>query len=225
MVEGYADGHVVALAYRLSYYCPTTPASDVDGAFGHGDGRAQAVDPKEYQLPPCFAGDTKTGSVLPPDLEAAAFPGLRPFYGIIPNFGGSIYMANSTPVDVDTHCSEPGLPATQHKGDPGTCLMHPMIVRVPRADDPTKQAPDPIPLPQHSHIVEATSSPPSWWRAVPVLVTDRSIWPDRDGHCPAGPPACLTSLAALRAAQHKGQAGPDIPTNAYFFFSVHPETN
>jgi hypothetical protein len=56
-----------------------------------------------------------------------------------------------------------------------------------------------------------------------VLVNDRSIWPDRDGGCPAVPPACLTSLAAIRAAQRKGQVGPDIPTNAYFFFSVHPE--
>lgn len=56
-----------------------------------------------------------------------------------------------------------------------------------------------------------------------ALVNDRSIWPDRDGGCPAGPPACLTSLAAIRAAQRKGQVGPDIPTNAYFFFSVHPE--
>jgi len=56
-----------------------------------------------------------------------------------------------------------------------------------------------------------------------VAVYDRSIWPNRDGNCPAGPSHCVTSIAALRAAQKTGQASVDVPSNVYFYFAVHPE--
>jgi hypothetical protein len=52
-------------------------------------------------------------------------------------------------------------------------------------------------------------------------VFDRRIWPNPDGDCPANPEGgepCLTSLDALREAQARGQAGPDVPTNVWLFF-------
>ena len=49
-------------------------------------------------------------------------------------------------------------------------------------------------------------------------------WHDTDGNCPAGPPRCVTSVAALRAAQEAGQASIDVPSNLYFYLTVHPET-
>lgn len=223
MVEAFGEGQVVALSYLTTYYCPTTPASDLDPPFGLGDGHPQSEDASEYQVPPCFLGDTGTGSILPPGLAGSVFPEARTFWGIGPVFGASPYFSNNQATDVDTHCSEPGPPVTQRKGDPGTCLMHPSTLRIALIkDDPMRQLPDPLPLPQHDHIVPETSFPPSWWNIKGVLILDRSIWPDRDGDCPAGPPACVTSVAALRAAQANGLASRDFDSNIYFFMSGQP---
>ncbi len=224
MLEAYAEGQVVALEYHQLYYCPTRPDSDLEPPFGAGDGHPQSEDPTEYQTPNCFFGDTGTGSVLPDDLRAAAFPGVKTFYGIAPFFGTALGDANSPASDIQTHCSEPGPPITHHQGERGTCLMHPSILRFAHIfDDPAKQPADPIVLPQHSHLITETSSPAGWWNQRGVAVYDRAIWPDWDGNCPAGPPACVTSLAALREAQKTGQASIDVPSNVYFYLSVHPE--
>lgn len=230
MVEGYAEGSVVAIEYLQTFYCPTTPSSDLEPPFGHGDGHPQSEDPSEYQVPPCFFGDTGTGSILPDDLNAGAFPGVKTFFGLAPSFGGpgatptALGSANSPASDVDTQCSEPGPPISDHRGGPGTCLMHPSTLRFAKIfDDPNRQPPDPVALPQHSHLLPETSAAPGWWNIRGVFVFDRSIWPDRDGNCPAGPPRCVTSIAALRAAQKTGQASIDQPSNLYWYFSVHPE--
>jgi len=61
MLEGYAEGQVVALEYLQTYYCPTTPSSDLEPPFGRGDGHPQYEDSDEYQVPPCVVGDTGTG--------------------------------------------------------------------------------------------------------------------------------------------------------------------
>jgi len=232
MVEGYAEGQVVALEYLQTYYCPTTPSSDLEPPFGHGDGHPQSEDPSEYQVPPCFAGDTGTGSILPDHLHAEAFPGVKPMFAMAPWFGPSpgsgspptaLATANGPADDVDTHCSEPGPPITEHRGQPGTCLMHPATVRMAKIfDDPDRQPPDPGPLPAHSHVLSETSAAPGWWVTRVVMVYDRSVWPDHDGNCPAGPPRCVTSIAALRAAQKTGQASIDVPSNLYFYLSIHP---
>lgn len=70
----------------------------------------------------------------------------------------------------------------------------------------------------------ATSAPAGWWNLRGVSILDRTIWPGADGNCPAGPPRCVTSVAALRAAQEAGQASIDVPSNLYFYLTVHPET-
>jgi hypothetical protein len=233
MIEGYAEGTVVALEYLQTYYCPTMPSSDLDPPFGHGNGHPQSEDPSEYQVPPCFFGDTGTGSILPDDLKFGAFPGVKTFYGLAPWFGGlsahsdgpptALGMANGPASDVDTQCTEPGPPITDRHGQPGTCLMHPSTLRFAKIfDDPRRQPPDPVALPQHSHLFPETSAPAGWWNIRGVAIYDRSIWPDHDGNCPAGPPRCVTSIAALRAAQRTGQASIDVPSNVYFYLSIHP---
>lgn len=219
MIEGFGDGRVVAFHYQLSTFCPTTPHSDLDGPFGHGDGHPQSQDPKEYQVPTCFFG-AGAESIVPAALRLSD----RKLYGMVPFFGGSPVHSNGPGTDVQTQCSQPGPPFTQVKGPSGTCLMHPMSYRVfPNTGDPP--FPDPTLGPQHSHVIEGTSHPAGWWNAVAVTITDRSIFPDNNGNCPAGPPACVTSLAALRTAQANRQASPDIPSNLYFFFSVSPVAN
>jgi hypothetical protein len=230
MLEGYAEGSVVALEYLQTYYCPTTPSSDLEPPFGHGDGHPQSEDSSEYQVPPCFFGDTGTGSILPDELKAGAFPGVKTFFGLAPWFGGpgatptALGSANGPASDVDTHCSEPGPPITDRRGGPGTCLMHPSTLRFAKVfDDPSLQPPDPVAMPQHSHLLPEASAAPGWWNIRGVAVYDRSIWPDRDGNCPAAPPHCVTSINALRAAQKTGQASIDVPSNLYFYLSVHPE--
>jgi hypothetical protein len=55
-----------------------------------------------------------------------------------------------------------------------------------------------------------------WWQVVVDLVTDKSVWPNVDGT------QGLTSVDALRAAQARGQASADIPTNFFLFFDSHP---
>jgi hypothetical protein len=225
MLEGYAEGQVVALEYHQTFYCPTTPSSDLEPPFGHGDGHPQSEDSDEYQVPPCFVGDTGTGSVLPAELQAAAFPGVKTFWGMAPFFGTALGTSNSPASDVFTQCTEPGPPTNLRKGQFGTCLMHPSTLRVARIPEgPGRQPPDPLVLPQHSHLLPETSSRASWWNLRGVSVYDGAIWPDQDGNCPAGPSHCLTSVAALRTAQKTGQASFDYPSNLFFYVTVHPET-
>ena len=224
MLEGYAEGQVVALEYLQTYYCPTTPSSDLDPPFGHGDGHPEFEDSKEFQVPPCFVGDTGTGSILPADLQAGAFPNVKTFFGMAPFFGTALASSNSPASDIFAHCTEPGPPSNRRTGQFGTCLMHPSTIRIAKVFDPPHQPPDPIPLPQHSHLLPETSAPTGWWNLRAQSIYDRAIWPDKDGNCPAGPPHCVTSVAALHAAQKAGQASIDVPSNLYFYLTVHPET-
>ena len=102
--------------------------------------------------------------------------------------------------------------------------MHPSTVRVAQSFEVHQQPPDPVPLPQHSHLLPATSAPAGWWNLRGVSILERAIWPDADGNCAAGRPHCVTSIAALRAAQRAGKASIDVPSNLYFYLTVHPET-
>jgi hypothetical protein len=228
MIEGFGEGTVLAFRYAASYVCLTTPRSDVDPPFARGDGIPESSDPGEYQLPPCVFGDSGTGSLPPFAPDGKPISKTRKLYGI------SLARSTNTPslyatnlpeptTDVQTQCAQPGQPITQVKGAPGTCLMHPSLLHVTlNTADLANQAPDPIPLPQHSHVIAGTSSSLVWWQAVGVFIFDRSIFPDLNGNCPAGRSKCATSLTTLRAAQRRGAASPDVPSNLFFYFSVQP---
>lgn len=79
-----------------------------------------------------------------------------------------------------------------------------------------------IPLPSHSHITDTEFDDTVWWQVIVFLVTDRSVWPDLDGDCPAGRDKCLTSIDSLRASQANGGTGRDIPSNIFLFFANEP---
>jgi hypothetical protein len=111
-----------------------------------------------------------------------------------------------------------------------TCVLHPVVAHAEPylqsvatstsgVDVPTPPAAD-VSVGNHSHVVDVRSSPARWWVATVVVVTDPSIWPDADGRCTGS--GCLTSVAAIRAAQRAGRARADIPTNVWFLFSVRP---
>jgi hypothetical protein len=243
-VEGFANGQVVAFHYLLTYYCATTPSTDADQPWGTGNGIRESEDPAEYQLPPCFLGDNGKGSVPPITPDGQPFANAHKLYGITPAFDSvvtepgnvalSLYQPNNPAVSVQTQCARPGGKFTQVTDAEGTCLMHPSFLHTtlnrtePIGTGPngsySKNVPDPLPLPQHSHVIEGTSWPDQWWTAVGVFVFDRSIWPDDDGNCPAGRDQCLTSVAAVKRAQSTGQALADTPSNIFFRFSVRPES-
>jgi hypothetical protein len=76
-------------------------------------------------------------------------------------------------------------------------------------------------LPNHSHIIDGDSFNAIWWQTIAVRVFDERTWPNFEGRCPANPQGgepCLISLDALRQAQARDQAGPDVKTNVFLFF-------
>jgi hypothetical protein len=240
--EGFGNFKVTVFFYPQQFFCTDEVFDDLDGPGHNGDGIVSAQDPDEFQEPsvgppgsPCIVGETARGSfpTIAPDAEpvqnAEKVWAILPFFDrnrnavldvLDPTVTGP---AGATPVQ----CPEPGPPFTQHVGPFGTCAMHPSTLHVePVLSSMFAGAAPPgphIPLPNHSHIVRdgAVSINPVWWLVISVRVDDETIWPDFNGKCPANPAGgrpCLTSLQALREAQARGQAGPDVPTNVWLFF-------
>jgi hypothetical protein len=217
----------------------------LDGPGHNGDGRRAAVDPEEYQQDattdpepgppgsPCIVGETRSGSLPTIDPTGDPVQGAEPVWAILPFFdsnnNGVIDAVDPTipspspdPNSADVQCPEPGPPFTQHTGRFATCTFHPSNLHAEPAALPIPGNPvGDIPLPNHSHIIDGDSFNAIWWQTIAVRVTDRSIWPDFNGRCPANPQGgepCLTSLQALRDAQARGQATPDVPSNIWLFF-------
>lgn len=223
--EGFGNEKVLDFKYGQQFFCTDEPRDDLDGPAHEGDGRVSAVDPDEFQFPsmtapgsPCIVGPTKSGSLPRIDPTGRPASQAEPVWAIVPFFDGDgdgiLDAVDPTP-GVDVQCPEPGPPYTQHTGVFGTCTDHPSTLHAEPAGLGD------IPLPNHSHIIDGDSFNSIWWLTIAVRVFDRSIWPDVNGRCPANPQGgapCLTSLAALRAAQSKGQAGPDVKSNVWLFF-------
>ena len=235
--EGYGNEKVAAFEYPQQWFCNDELGDDLDGPGHRGDGIPVERDPDEHQHPdmgppgsPCIVGDTGSGSL--PRMSPTGVPvaNSEPVWAILPFFDSEdpdpvIDAVDPTTDDnVDTQCPEPGPPHTQHRAAFGTCTMHPSNVH---AEPVVALGAGDIPLPNHSHIIDGDNFNPIWWQTIVVRVTDRSIWPDFDGRCPANPRGgrpCLTSLQALRDAQARGQAGPDTPSNLWLFFDSRPIT-
>jgi hypothetical protein len=229
--EGYGNEKVVVFKYPQSFYCNDELGDDLDGPGHHGDGVPAERDPGEFQSPetgppgsPCIVGDTGSGSLPRIDPTGRPLANAEPVWAILPFFDSEdpdpvIDAVDPTTDDnVDHQCPEPGAPHTEHRGAFGTCTMHPSSLH---AEPAVALGAGDIPLPNHSHIIVGDSFNPIWWQTIAVRVLDRAIWPDFDGKCPANPqggPPCLTSVAALRAAQARGQASPDTQSNVWLFF-------
>jgi hypothetical protein len=226
--EGYGNEKVTAFAYPQQFYCTDEPTDDLDGPGHNGDGIKAAQDPDEFQHPamgppgsPCIVGRTARGSLPRIDPTGRPIDQAEPVWAILPYFDSSedadatLEVVDPTRDGADVQCPEPGPPHTNHSGAFGTCTMHPSTLHA----EPIGLGD--IPLPNHSHIIDGDSSNAIWWQTIAVRVFDERIWPNFDGRCPANPEGgepCLISLAALRAAQQTGQAGPDVKTNVFLFF-------
>ncbi len=161
---------------------------------------------------PCVVGE------LPPfpnalDIDPEDEPDL---FIIVPFFDadgdGDLEALEVNPA-VDVQCPEPGAAFS-------TCTMHPMTLKAPLGAGGSVID---IPLPNHSHVLRDTPGGSKPWDNFIILVTDQSVWPDRDGNCDAGI-GCLTSVEAIRAmdpaTQTFGGTGI-IPSTLFLFFGVH----
>jgi hypothetical protein len=224
--DGYADDRLVAFTYFMNFDCVHDPFKDLDR-----NGKAAAVDPDEFQSPRCVVGEQSTidpagkpvseteklyvivpffdadhdGEAATPELAAA----LNSLFGFVPD------AFDPTP-GVPVQCPEPGLPLTRHKGDFGTCTMHPrkldlgpVLASLGKVPPGSKVE---VPTPNHSHIIRDADFGAVWWQIVVVLVNDQAVWPNVEGT------TGLNSVEALRAAQSRGQASKDIPSNFFLFF-------
>jgi hypothetical protein len=234
--EGYGNEKVLTFKYPQQFFCNDERGDDLDGPGHRGDGIPSERDPDEFQHPavgppgsPCIVGDTGSGSLPQMDPTGRPTANSEPVWAILPFFDSEdpdpvIDAVDPTTDDnVDHQCPEPGPPYTQHRGEFGTCTMHPSTLH---AEPVVALGAGDIVLPNHSHIIDGdTFSNPIWWQTIAVRVFDRSIWPDFDGRCPANPSGgkpCLTSLQALRDAQARGQASADAASNVWLFFDSRP---
>jgi hypothetical protein len=244
--EGYGNEKVVAFKYPQQFFCTDERVDDLDGPGHEGDGRIAAVDPDEFQHPamgppgaPCIVGATRParlgGSLPSVDPTGRPIANAEPVWAILPFFDSSkdadatIEAVDPTRDGADVQCPEPGPPHTQHNGPFGTCTMHPSALHAEPVVEsfgvPLGAPQGDIPLPNHSHIIDGDNFNPIWWQTIAVRVFDERIWPNFNGRCPANPRGgrpCLTSLQALRDAQARGQASPDVETNVFLFFDSRP---
>jgi hypothetical protein len=225
--DGFAQGKVAVFTYGQNYQCVHEPFDDRDH-----DGKPAAADPDEFQQPLCQvatdvgidpagqpASKTEPLYVIVPffdaDHDGEAADGLAPtlqsVFGFVPD------AFDPTP-GVPVQCPEPGGALSTLKGDFGTCTMHPntldygAVLHAVRPDLFPAVTVVKLPTVNHSHIIAGTNFKPVWWRLTVVLVTDQAAWPDVNAT------KGITSIKALRAAQHAGQAGADVPTNFFLFF-------
>jgi hypothetical protein len=128
-------------------------------------------------------------------------------------FGALPEAFKATPL-VYTQCPEPG-------SAPGTCTMHasrldlgPVLADLGYTGPPTANVF--VPTPNHSHVLINTdiNLKPIWWQVIPVLVTNPSDWPSKDGS------SGITSQEALQAAKAAGDAIL-APSNFFLFFSSY----
>jgi hypothetical protein len=223
---GFADGKELVFTYLMNFMCVHQPKDDLNN-----NGKAAEVDPAEFQTPVCQVGHQPTidptgGPIKKVDklwILVPFFPGtskdaftpeltsaLNGLFGFVPQ----AFVENP---DVAVQCPEPGAPENAQKGMPGTCTMHasqvdlgPVLAQLGKVPPKTTVM---VPTPNHSHIIDsAAAQGASWWQVITVLVTDPKAWPDEEGT------KGITSVKALRAAQAKGQALGDVPSNFFLFF-------
>jgi hypothetical protein len=138
-----------------------------------------------------FCAEPPTSAVST-GCEVGAEPTIAPREGPIPIIYALAPVGFKAPAGT-VHC--PG----------GTvCLNHPHALDLSRVGGP-----DSVFAPAHSHIITDLQS--GWHRTVNIRVTSADVW----NQIVANP-----SLATVRDLQARGQLGPDLPTNVYFFFEV-----
>lgn len=224
--DGYGNDRLTAFTYFMNFQCIHEPSADLDR-----NGVRAETDPAEFQQPRCVVGEQ-------PTLDPTGSPigNTEPLYVIVPFFDadrdgqaaspalgdalGSLFGFVPDAFDpspgVPVQCPEPGGPLTAHRGEFGTCTMHPatvdvgpMLAKVGLVPTNSRVV---VPTPNHSHIIDGANFGSIWWQIVVVLVTDPAVWPNVEGT------RGLTSVSRMRAAQASGQALPDFASNFFLFF-------
>jgi hypothetical protein len=234
--EGFGADQLVVFTYLQNFSCIHEPFDDLN----HNN-KVAAIDPPEFQRPRCVVNHQPsigpTGEsidtvenlwvlvpwfqVKPEGPESAFTPDVG---ALVLQLFGFVPEAVKKHPGVPVQCPEPGPPETQHKGAPGTCTMHTTHLDLGPALSAQGKLPENtafvVPTLNHSHLIDDDNvTPPTaiWWKIISVLVTDPQAWPGAKGE------SGITSLAKLQASQQAGQAGPDVPTNFFLFFTSHPE--
>ncbi len=220
--DGFGNNKVLVFTYGQQFACLHEPFADLNGPNHNGDGKLAAEDPAEFQTPQCIVGPTAHGSPPTIDPTGGAIRSTQPLFVIVPFFNvNGVFQATAASPAVDVQCPEPGpekpgvtVHTTSAASRFGTCTMHATTLHAEPAGLGH------LPLVNHSHIIDGDSFGSIWWQIIVVLVTDRGVWADINGGCPAGGEACLTSVKALRNAQAAGIASGDVPTNFFLFFDA-----
>ena len=216
--EGFAKGKVVGFDYSQNFTCANDPFNAEDCQVGKGASAAtnNTIDPAEQKLLDKLdlkAADTPDLLVIAPFFEVPG-PGDAP---------GTLEALDPTP-DVAVQCPEKQdskLNGGTEFGKFGHCVFHDAALDTSPLAGVTVNGVTfggTIPLPNHSHIVNATPGGAVPWDASVVLVLDKNLWPDKDGHCTGSP--CLTSFDAIKKAPAGSIVGP-VPTSLFLFFGVH----
>lgn len=237
---GFADGsHDVKFTYTQNYDCVDEPGTDLDynGKKAQKDtaefqipicqaANEPTIDPTGanakdtailYVLVPMFGAGADTN---PDDAIQCGSKGHRfthdalcgPELGKTLNslFGGIPEAFRENP-SVYTDCPTPGEPA-------GTCTMHASTVDLGKVLNTLmpgkgfKETNVFLPTPNHSHVIanDEQNTKAIWWQVRPVLVTEPSSWPKKDG-------SGITSVTKLQQAETNGVA-IEVPSNFYLFF-------
>lgn len=235
--EGFSNGKLVKFTYLQNFDCVDQPLDDLDY-----NGMTAQSDSGEFQTPICQAGmqpsvgptgeNAKKSAILyvlvpmfslnddqnaddaipcPPEVRVSTLCGRSLGQTLIKLFGAVPEAYKDKPL-VPTDCPNPGSP-------PGTCTMHASTVDLGKVLVALGKLPAPaknvfLPTPNHSHVIanSLANTKAIWWEVVPVLVTDPSDWPNKDGG--------IKSVADLQEAEREGDA-VQVSSNFFLFFSSH----
>lgn len=225
--EGFVDGELVVFDYTDNFICANAPLNDE--ACDLGAGADAATNPS--------IDAAETALLEEIDLVASESLDLIvivPFFDA--NENGVVDALDdpngALPLGIDVQCPEnqtSGLAGGTSFGVFGHCIFHdheldasPIAgVTVQTNVGPFTFPSAVIPLPNHSHIVDATPGGSVPWDTSAVLVLNPALWPDKDGVCSESP--CLTSFDAIfdpNLQQGIDIVGP-VPTSLFLFFGVH----
>jgi hypothetical protein len=240
--DGFAQGLLTAFTYGMNFDCVEAPNEDLDH-----NGKIMAEDPAEVNGPHCQSGhqppldptgkpiqNTEKLFVIVPFFETnrnydqnanGLGTTLRSLFGFTPDAFKTPQPGHPENI-VPLQCPEPGPPLSKVTGAFGTCTTHTNTIDIGPTLAALGKVPANtivrVPTPNHSHIIRGADFGNVWWQVVIDFVTDPRVWPDVNGNCAAGGQTCLTSVDALRAAQSRGQALGDVPSNFFLFFGSQP---
>ena len=190
---GVNSHHVVAAANADITNANPTSAAGDEKGYIHGYLDGELVSLRYTRLYYCAEPPE---SSVDSGCEIGAGPTISPRSGPIPK----IYALAPVGFAPD--------PSTLHCIAGTTCLNHPRMLDISRLGLPVQVADRPA----HSHVLEKKQA--GWHNTVNIRVLSLDAWNQI---------AAAKTLAKVRDMQKLGLAGPDLPTNVFFFSEVQHE--